>query len=145
MTRFYNRRFLLLRLDEEVSRWRRFRLPVSVVLLEVEELREVADASGYAAYEEALAAFAGVLAELSHGFNVLARYDGSRFAALLVETPRQEALRFVDRARDAVTTGFSHAAEITLRIGIASLPDDAMLADELLSVADTSLRRGTEA
>ena len=39
MTRFYNRRFLLLRLDEEVSRWRRFRLPVSVVLLEVEELR----------------------------------------------------------------------------------------------------------
>jgi len=87
----------------------------------------------------------GVLAELSHGINVLARYDGSRFAALLVETPRQEALRFVDRARDAVTTGFSHAAEITLRIGIASLPDDAMLADELLSVADTSLRRGTEA
>ena len=77
VTGFYNRRFLLLRLDEEVSRWRRFRLPVSVVLLEVEELREVADASGYAAYEEALAAFAWVLAELSHGINVLARYDGS--------------------------------------------------------------------
>jgi diguanylate cyclase (GGDEF)-like protein len=142
-TELWNRRFLLLRLEEEIARWRRHDHPVSIVLLDLEGLRSVADTRGYAEYEEALAAFARILAEPARGIDVMARYDGSRFAALLVETPRQDALRFVDWAREVIVTRFPYATETVLKVGIASLPEDAALAEELLSVADTSLRRGT--
>jgi diguanylate cyclase (GGDEF)-like protein len=143
-TGLYNRRFLLLRLTEEVERWSRFSHPVSIVLLDVDGLRIVSETTSYAAYDDALTAFAQILVAALHGggLNVPARYDGSRFAVLLVETQRQDALRFVDRVREAVAKS-PHSGETRLKIGIASLPEDAVLAQELLSVADTSLRRGS--
>jgi hypothetical protein len=53
----YNRRFLLLRFEEEVGRWHQLRRPCSLVLLEPEGLRVVADTAGYAAHDEANTGF----------------------------------------------------------------------------------------
>ena len=142
ITRLYNRRFLFLRLEEEIGRWTRFRQPCSLVLLEPEGLRVVADTAGLAAYDEALVAFAQILvAPAGSIVNVMARYDGGRFAVLLVETHREAALRFVRMVRNAVASEYPHADEILLRVGVASIPEDGADASELMSAADSALRR----
>ena len=141
VTGLYNRRFLLLRLEEEVGRWCRFSHPCSLVLLELEGLR-----MGYGAYDAALAAFARILmAPPRSTVSVIARYGGSRFAALLVETRRQGAFRFVQLVRNGVAAEYPPADEIGLRVGIASLPEDGADAEQLLSAADAVLRRGLPA
>jgi diguanylate cyclase (GGDEF)-like protein len=138
-----NRRHLLMRLEEEVRLWTRSSQPFSLVLFEFGGLRATADTLDYAAHEAALDTFGRML--MIPGCNngsVIARYDGSRFAALLVETPRGGALRFVQMVRDTVASRYPNGQEMALTVGIASPPDDGADTFELMSAADAALRRG---
>jgi diguanylate cyclase (GGDEF)-like protein len=143
LTGLRNRRYLLIRLEEEVRRWTRLSHPFSLAVFDLGGLRAAANTMDYAEYEAALDAFARMLMipGCSNG-SVIARYDGSRFAALLVSTPRDGALRFVQMVRDTVASSHPNDQEMALKIGVASPPDDGADAFELLSAADASLRRG---
>jgi diguanylate cyclase (GGDEF)-like protein len=141
VTGLYNRRFLLLRLEEEVGRWKRRSEPFSLVLFELSGVRAAADTMNYADYEAALDTFARMISDSSRG-SVIARYDGSRFAALLVSTPREGALRFVQMVRDTVASRYPNGQELALKVGIAAPPDDGGDTFELMSAADAALRRG---
>ena len=88
VTGLYNRRFFSIRLEEEVSRYRRFNHPVSVVLLDLDGFKAINDDSGHAAGDETLRAMADILLKQSRGINVICRYGGDEFAVLLVETSK---------------------------------------------------------
>jgi diguanylate cyclase (GGDEF)-like protein len=142
----YNRRFLLLRLEEEVGRWHQSRRPCSLVLLEPEGLRLVADTVGHAAYDEAIRAFAQILTTPARSAtSVIARYDGGRFAALLADTHREGADQYVRAVKAAVASQLPNAHELALRVGVASLPEDSSDAFELMSAADIALRHSLPA
>src|SRR5262249_22977136 len=97
VTGLYNRRFFTIRLEEEVSRYRRFDHPVSVVLLDLDGLKEINDEQGHAAGDETLRGIADILVKHSRGINVICRYGGDEFAVLLVETPKGGARLYADR------------------------------------------------
>jgi diguanylate cyclase (GGDEF)-like protein len=141
VTGLYNRRFFSIRLEEEVSRYRRFDHPVSVVLLDLDGFKAVNDELGHAAGDETLRGMAEILLKNSRGINVICRYGGDEFAILLVETSKAGARLYADRIRDIVPTSrFSHGRQITASFGIASLPEDAAPApDELIRAADEAL------
>jgi diguanylate cyclase (GGDEF)-like protein len=141
-TPLYNRRFLLSRLEEES----RFRRPLALVLLEPDELRVVADKTGSTVYDAAVNAFAQILMQSAPSTSdVMARYDGSRFAVLLVGAPRESALRFVELVRNAVAAEHTRAERTRLRVGIASLPEDGADTEQLISAAEVAFRRGVPA
>jgi diguanylate cyclase (GGDEF)-like protein len=141
VTGLYNRRFFSIRLEEEVSRYRRFNHPVSVVLLDLDGFKAVNDELGHAAGDETLRAMADILLKQSRGINVICRYGGDEFAVLLVETSKSGARLYADRIRYVLSTwGFSHGRRITASFGIASLPEDvAPAADEVIRAADEAL------
>ena len=89
VTGLYNRRFFSIRLEEEVSRYRRFNHPVSVVLLDLDGFKAVNDDLGHGAGDETLRAMAEILLKQSRGINVICRYGGDEFAVLLVETSQE--------------------------------------------------------
>jgi diguanylate cyclase (GGDEF)-like protein len=141
VTGLYNRRFFSIRLEEEVSRYRRFNHPVSVVLLDLDGFKAVNDELGHAAGDETLRAMAEILLKQSRGINVICRYGGDEFAVLLVETSKSGARLYADRIRYVLSTWtFAHGRRITASFGIASLPEDvAPAADELIRAADEAL------
>jgi diguanylate cyclase (GGDEF)-like protein len=141
VTGLYNRRFFSIRLEEEVSRYRRFNHPVSVVLLDLDSFKAVNDELGHAAGDETLRAMADILLKQSRGINVICRYGGDEFAVLLVETSKSGARLYADRIRYVLSTWtFAHGRRITASFGIASLPEDvAPAADELIRAADEAL------
>ncbi len=141
VTGLYNRRFFSIRLEEEVSRYRRFNHPVSVVLLDLDGFKAVNDELGHAAGDETLRGMAEILLKHSRGINVICRYGGDEFAILLVETSKAGAWLYADRIRDIMPTyRFNHGRRITASFGIASLPEDAAPApDELIRAADEAL------
>ena len=142
VTGLYNRRYLLLRLEEEIQLGR----PLALVLLELERLRTVAEREGHVAYDEALLDFAQILLRAgSTADDVMARYDGSRFAALLVATRRPDAVRFVDGVTSAVMVEYLREEVPRLRVGMACRPGDGDVADQLISAADADLRRDSPA
>jgi diguanylate cyclase (GGDEF)-like protein len=141
VTGLYNRRFFSLRLEEELSRYRRFNHPVSVVLLDLDGFKAVNDDFGHTVGDETLREIAQILMKHSRGINVVSRYGGDEFAVLLVETSKAGARLYADRIREVVSKyPFSHGRVITASFGVASLPDDeAGTAEDLFRSADEAL------
>ncbi len=137
VTGLYNRRFFLLRLEEEISRFQRLQHPLSVVFFHLVGL----DYLDIVDVEDVEREFAQILMKHTRGINVVARYDGSRFAVLLVETSETGGSLYVDRMREVIARHrFPQGVQITVRTGAASLPDgEAETAADLLVEADTSL------
>ena len=141
VTGLYNRRFFSIRLEEEVSRYRRFNHPVSVLLLDLDAFKSVNDELGHAAGDETLRGMAEILLRHSRGINVICRYGGDEFAVLLVETSKAGARLYADRIRYVLSAyPFAHLRRVTASFGIASLPEDvAPTADNLIRAADEAL------
>lgn len=141
VTGLYNRRFFSVRLEEEVSRCRRFNHPVSVVLMDLDEYKVINDELGHGMGDETLRTVANLLLKHSRGINVICRYGGDEFAVLLVETSKAGARLYADRIRQVLATHpFSHGRRVTASFGVASLPEDATpTAEELIRAADDAL------
>ncbi|HUG38537.1 MAG TPA: GGDEF domain-containing protein [Candidatus Limnocylindrales bacterium] len=141
VTGLYNRRFFSIRLEEEVSRYRRFNHPVSVLLLDLDGFKAVNDDLGHAAGDDTLRDMADILMKYSRGINVICRYGGDEFAVLLVETSKDGARLYADRIRHVLSTHlFTHGRRLSASFGIASLPEDVTPgADELIRAADEAL------
>jgi diguanylate cyclase (GGDEF)-like protein len=141
VTGLYNRRFFSLRLEEEISRFRRFNHPVSVVVLDLDGFKSVNDEFGHAVGDETLRDVGQILMKHSRGINVVSRYGGDEFAVLLVETSKSGARLYADRIRQVVATfSYSHGKRVTASFGVASLPDDeASTSEELFRAADGAL------
>ncbi|HNR29728.1 MAG TPA: diguanylate cyclase [Candidatus Hydrogenedentes bacterium] len=106
LTGLRNRRYLLERLQEEVEKAQRYNHPVSCVVVEVDELHAVEEDQGTASIDDILAELALALRNASRNYDVLARYDGAIFAAVLPHSPLSEALcyaRKILREIEAVT------------------------------------------
>jgi diguanylate cyclase (GGDEF)-like protein len=148
VTGLYNRRFFTIRLEEEISRHRRFNHPVSVVLLDLDGFKQVNDELGHAIGDETLRDVAQILMKHSRGINVVSRYGGDEFAILLVETSKAGARLYADRIREVIGRhAFTHSKRVTASLGVASLPeDDVATAEDLFKLADEALyaakRRG---
>ena len=141
VTGLYNRRFYSIRLEEEVSRYRRFNHPVSVVLVDLDGFKEINDDLGHGAGDDTLRDMSDILLRYSRGINVICRYGGDEFAVLLVETSKAGAKLYADRIRQVLSTHrFAHGRRLTASFGIASLPEDvAPGADDLMRAADEAL------
>src|SRR2546426_3480467 len=141
VTGLYNRRFFSLRLEEEISRFRRFNHPVSVVVLDLDSFKTVNDEFGHAVGDETLRDIGQILMKQSRGINVVSRYGGDEFAVLLVETSKTGARLYAERIRQVVATfPFSHGKTVTASFGVSSLPDDeAATSEALFRAADEAL------
>src|SRR5437588_627675 len=141
VTGLYNRRFFSLRLEEELSRYRRFNHPVSVVLLDLDGFKAVNDDLGHAVGDDTLRDVAQILMKHSRGINVVSRYGGDEFAVLLVETSKAGARLYADRIREVVAKyPFYHGKLVNASFGVASLPDDeATNSEDLFRAADEAL------
>lgn len=141
LTGLYNRRYLLIRMEEELSRYRRFNHPASIILMDVDGLKSINDELGHAAGDDTLREVAQLLLKHSREINVLCRYGGDEFAILLVETPKAGARLYAERIRQAVADcSFSHGRRVTVSLGVVSLPEDVdTSAEDLLRAADEAL------
>ncbi len=141
VTSLYNRRFFSVRLEEEVSRCRRFNHPVSVVLLDLDDYKAINDDLGHGVGDDALREVAQLLLKHSRGINVICRWGGDEFAVLLVETSKAGARMYADRIRQVLATHpYPHGRRLTASFGVAALPEDvAPSADELIRAADDAL------
>jgi len=150
LTGWHNRRYLQLRLTEEMSRARRDKASLVCLMLDLDHFKQVNDTYGHAAGDE-------VLRELSHriesqvrGSDVAARYGGEEFVILLPHTGVEAGRLLAERIRHAVSAspvvfGDGKELAITASIGIASTTpqqsdfDMKTLGESLIARADVAL------
>ena len=165
LTGLANHRTFHERLEQEVARANRYGMPLSLLLLDVDDFKAVNDTHGHVAGDEALRLLARVIAaEVRQNIDLPARYGGEEFAVILPNTPHDEAGDAPDgedadpgaRTREAATkvaerirarvagtplaVGLDGSAvSLTVSIGVASYPAPAGDARELVDRADAAL------
>jgi len=144
LTGFFNHRYLHERLSEEVVRAVRTRRPLSVVMLDLDDVKLVNDTFGHLYGDRVLVHVANLMRSTLRASDVAARYGGDEFALVLPETGREDAAMAAERILDALRAS-PFAADgrqplpLGASIGIATHPKDGRSATELIAVADAGL------
>lgn len=140
LTGLRNSRFLLERLQEEVEKAHRYDYPVSCVVLDVDEMKPLNDELGTASLDDVLVEVAMAMRSASRNYDILARYDGAMFAAVLPHAVLEEAIHYAQKIHDEIsTTTFNDPCCPTLahlRFGVVSCRNgSAVGADHILGEA----------
>jgi len=118
LTGLLNRRALANRLQQEMARAERYGTALSLLLLDLDGLKEVNDRAGHPAGDAALQALARALRERCRSADVSARWGGDEFVVLAPETRRAEALDLAERIRAGMAAEGDGRA--TVSIGVAT-------------------------
>jgi diguanylate cyclase (GGDEF)-like protein len=141
LTGLFNRRHLDVALEAEVSRARRERRPLGVLMLDLDQFKSFNDRFGHPAGDALLRAVAELLTAQLRPTDTVARYGGEEFTVLLPGSPREECVRIAERLRRRLRelrSGSGQAAT-TASIGVATSPEDGETATELIAAADAAL------
>jgi diguanylate cyclase (GGDEF)-like protein len=135
LTGLHNYRLFREYLQRETLRSERSGDPLSLIMADVDDFKVYNDARGHEAGNEALAAIAGLIEGALRRADVAARYGGEEFALILPGTSKLEAGGVAERVRAAV----ERKARLTVSLGVATFPGDAVEAGELVRRADRAL------
>jgi diguanylate cyclase (GGDEF)-like protein len=139
LTGLSNRRAFEDRFEQEFARATRHGLPLSLLLVDVDNLKQLNDRAGHRAGDAALQETASALRKGSRIDDICARWGGDEFVVLAPGTGRTEALQLAERMQP--TAGSSRPGGLTVSVGVATLdpgcPDSTSYA--LMSGADAAL------
>lgn len=140
LTGLRNSRFLLERLQEEVEKAHRYDYPVSCVVLDVDEMKALDDQAGTASLDDVLVEVAMAMRNASRNYDILARYDGAMFAAVLPHALIDEAIHYAKKIYEEISTiTFNDPCcptQANLRFGVVSCRNGSAIgADHILGEA----------
>jgi two-component system cell cycle response regulator len=142
LTGLANRRRFRKALGQEVERWRRYQMPCSLLMLDVDHLKKINDAYGHPAGDRVIRYVASALTELSRDNDTAARLGGEEFALLLAGVGGEKAFAAAERLREAVCVGpLEEVGTVTISVGVAACPAHARSERELFAVSDAALYR----
>lgn len=139
LTGLLNRRYLEVRLDEEIRRSQRHGYPLSFMMIDVDHFKKYNDTYGHPAGDEALRIVANCLRAALRSADVAARYGGEEFSILLPQTTLSEARLIGERIRKRIeTTVFPHQ-KVTISGGIAAFSPLIDTPQAVIKAADEAL------
>ncbi len=145
-TELFNARYFASALESELERAKRFERPLSIVLADLDLLRDVNNTYGHLAGDAVLRGVADVLRSQLRPFDIPGRFGGEEFAIVLPEASHEEALAIAERVRCAVEAAAFPLPSVdgevtaTISLGVATHPDNDTV-DDLVHQADLALYR----
>jgi diguanylate cyclase (GGDEF)-like protein/putative nucleotidyltransferase with HDIG domain len=146
-TGLFNARYFGETLIEELGRAERFNRPLSLVMADLDLLREINNSYGHLAGDSVLKGVSLIFRQHLRNYDVPARFGGEEFAIVLPETTSEQALDIAERIRQSVAAAAFEAdtsnepIRATISIGVASFPGDATDAQGLVHQADLAVYR----
>ncbi len=139
LTGLYNRRYLREYAEQEIKRARRYNSSFSILILDLDNFKEINDTLGHLKGDLALKRFSNILSETIRESDIPARYGGDEFVLLLPDTTYKGAYRLAERIIEKLRGATIEGIPLSCSIGIATYPEDGAMWDELFEQADKSL------
>src|SRR5262249_2868162 len=141
LTHLYNSRYLNAVLRRETKRASRSMRPLSLLFIDLDGFKSVNDTHGHLCGSRALVEAAAVIRGSARETDVVARFGGDEFALVLPDTGGEGAFSVGERIRERIAAhtflaGDGLAIRLTVSVGVATLPDAATTAEELMRAAD---------
>jgi diguanylate cyclase (GGDEF)-like protein len=132
-------------MEKEAARAKRFDHELSLLILDLDDFKDVNDTYGHLQGDAVLKAIGRILADESRGIDEPARYGGEEFAVALPETSAEGAIELGERIRERIEAEAVPLLDgrgvvgVTASGGLATLPGSAANAHELIAKADAAL------
>lgn len=144
LTGLRNKRYLLERMDEEVSRVRRYGSTLSCLMIDIDHFKDVNDSHGHPVGDLVLRELAQLMHRTLRSVDIAARYGGDEFLVLLPQTSASGAIAVAERIRRTIEEARFRQADpplcLTVSIGVATISDSRPLGpDQLLQRVDRAL------
>ncbi len=144
LTALLNHRALQHRLKDEFARAQRYNEPLSVLMIDIDQFKEINDKYGHLFGDRVLTDVAGILQKSVREIDICARYGGDEFMVVLPQTHFSGSLTVADRIWRSVA---AHELEenkavvrITVSVGISFFPNkNVATVEQLISFADQAL------
>jgi diguanylate cyclase (GGDEF)-like protein len=147
LTGLYNHRYLQIALDLEIRRAQRYGLQFSVAFIDLDRFKLVNDTHGHLVGSSVLREVGGILRRCVREIDLLFRYGGDEFTALLVGTDSMGAKIVAERMRRAIeahdfTAGAGRSCRLTATVGYATYPTHTTSKQKLIDLADQAMYQG---
>jgi len=144
LTHLYNSRYLDLVLRKETKRASRSGRPLSLLFIDLDGFKSINDTHGHLFGSRALVEAAGVIRGSARETDVVARFGGDEFALVLPDTGGEGAFAVGERIRERMAAHVFLVDDgldihLTGSVGVATLPDVANSAEELIHAADKAM------
>jgi diguanylate cyclase (GGDEF)-like protein len=142
LTGLSNARALFKQLDVELARSRRYREPLALLLVDLDDLKSINDRYGHRAGDEALRSLAAVIRSQLRETDVGARWGGDEFAIVAPRTSKVAALALAERIRHLIPDQSAPLA-LAASLGVASVDPESdsefVDAPTLMRAADAAM------
>ena len=144
LTGLYNSRYLNLVLRRETKRASRSGRPLSLLFIDLDGFKAINDTHGHLFGSRALVEAADVIRGSARETDVVSRFGGDEFAVVLPDSGGEGAFAVGERVRERIAAHTFLAGDgldihLTVSVGVATLPDVAASAEELVQAADNAM------
>lgn len=143
LTGAYNRRRFLEKANAEFARCRRYRKPLSVLMIDLDHFKTINDSFGHAAGDAVLKSIVTTIAGALRESDLLGRIGGEEFMVLLVETARDQAQTAAQRLLQAINQlkvkEAGETVQTTASIGVSLMAPGDQTFDDLMKRADQAM------
>lgn len=145
LTGLLNRRYFQERMSEEIERSRRHRLPLSLIMIDLDDFKSINDGLGHMAGDEVLQCVARCIRNSIRAIDVAARYGGEEFTVILPQTAKADAISLAERICGEVARlelpyeRKGRRLALTVSLGLATYPEDAGSLEDLIRNSDSAL------
>jgi diguanylate cyclase (GGDEF)-like protein len=147
LTGLYNHRYLHIALEQEINRSERYGLEFSLAFIDLDLFKGINDVHGHLTGSDVLRQVGNLLRECVRDADMLFRYGGDEFTALLVETDTRSSKIVAERIRSRIESfdfsiGRDNTSRLTATVGHATYPIHATTKDEMIELADKAMYMG---
>jgi diguanylate cyclase (GGDEF)-like protein len=145
LTGIFNRRYLERRLQEEFSRAQRYHLPLSILLVDLDNFKVVNDTYGHLAGDNTLVSFTQMVTQAIRATDVVARWGGDEFLIVATNTSDSDAYQLAERIRRSaesnvfdMTGGDKRAynVQVSVSIGVSCYCEKFECVEEFVESVD---------
>ncbi len=138
LTHLHNHGYCFGRIEEEINRFERYRVPFVLIMLDVDHFKTINDTYGHLVGDKVLRKVAQTLKENVRKSDLVGRYGGDEFIIMLVETEKEEGKVVAESIRKTIQNlTFEEDFQITVSMGICEYHDGNV--DSIINDADVSL------
>ncbi len=143
LTKLYNRYYFNIVINQEIARSKRYKIDLSILILDIDHFKKVNDTYGHAIGDIVLVEIADIIKENIRNTDTGVRWGGEEFIVILPSTDIEGSAIIAEKLRSKVeTSSFSKAGKITVSIGYASFKNNE---DDLFRRVDRALYKAKEA